>query len=54
MDKEREDRESAKRIGLRLSTGRCVDPGKSVEKGRRDDIWGGETTIWGKKKQNTE
>lgn len=53
MDQGREDRESAKRTGLRLSTGRCVDPGKSVEKGRRGDILGGETSIWGKK-QNTE
>lgn len=53
MDQEREDREPAKRAGLRLRTGMCVDPGKSVEKGRWDDILGGETTIWGKK-QNTE
>lgn len=49
MDQGREDRESAKRTGLRLSTGRCVDPGKSVEKGRRGDILGGETTICGEK-----
>lgn len=47
MDEEREDRDSAKRTGLRLSTGIWVEPGKSVEKGRWDGILGG-------KRQNTE
>lgn len=44
-DQEREDGDSAKRTGLRLSTGICVEPGQSVEKGRWDGILGGETTI---------